>query len=91
MDFWFTLSAESVKSPVFILTSDGEEKIKKITLPARQFCDRSLPAEPALYSQNPRKGILYLYFGDMSIIKIDSTAYICYTTYVPLLDSLMGG
>jgi hypothetical protein len=32
-DFWFTRTAMRVKSPVFILTSDGEEKIKKITLP----------------------------------------------------------
>jgi hypothetical protein len=35
MDFWYTVSAESVKSPVFILMSDGEEKMKKITLPAK--------------------------------------------------------
>jgi hypothetical protein len=32
MDFWLTTTAVVVKNPVFILMSDGEEKMKKITL-----------------------------------------------------------
>ncbi|HCC05990.1 TPA: hypothetical protein DEP94_01350 [Candidatus Nomurabacteria bacterium] len=50
MDFWLTTTAVVVKNPVFILTSDDEEKMKKITL----------LAEPSIEKQNsPSRAILF--------------------------------